>query len=98
LTRYRREDLVRGEYPESLQRRADEAGAQVARTLTRMARRLSLPVELVVFAVVGIPDAAVRDWVGAKRPIDGWTADAVECATRAVHSASNAATGTPSGT
>ena len=90
LTRYRREDLIRGDYPEQARRRAEEAKARLGHALSGIAQRLGQPVDLVVFAVVQIPYAAVRDTVGSGRPLPAWTGDAVGRATRAALSPSGA--------
>jgi AcrR family transcriptional regulator len=84
LTRYRREDLIHGDYPEPVRRRADAAKTQLARALGGMARRLDQPLDRVIFAVVQIPYAAVRASVGSGRPIPVWTGAAVGSAARAV--------------
>ena len=83
LTRYRREDLIRGDYPEPVRRPAEQAKAQLGHALAGMAQRLSQPVDLVTFAVVLIPYAAVRDSAGSGRPLPTWTGDAVGRAARA---------------
>lgn len=89
LTRYRREDLIRGDYPEQVRRRAEEAKAQFGHALAGMAQRLGQPVDLVMFAVVHIPYAAVRDSAGSGRPLPSWASDAVGRATRAALSPSD---------
>jgi AcrR family transcriptional regulator len=83
LTRYRSEDLIRGDYPEQVRHRAEEAKAQLGHALAGVAQRLGQPVDLVVFAVVQIPYAAVREFAGSGRPLPAWTGDAVARATRA---------------
>jgi AcrR family transcriptional regulator len=93
LIRYRREDVVRGDNPQSVRRRAEQARAQLTRALASLARRLGQPVDLVVFAVVQIPYAAVRDSVGSGSPLPGWTGDAVGRATRAALSSSTGQSG-----
>lgn len=90
LTRYRREDLIRGDYPEQVRRRAEEAKARLGHALSGIAQRLGQPVDLVVLAVVQIPYAAVRQTVGSGRPLPAWTGDAVGRATRAALSPSGA--------
>jgi AcrR family transcriptional regulator len=84
LIRYRREDLVRGDFPEQMRHHAEEATAQLGSALTGIARRLGQPVDVVVFAVVRIPYAAVRDSADSGHPIPAWTGPAVARATRAV--------------
>lgn len=84
LTRLSMADLVDGKVPADLARRARQVARRQRRAVERFADRLRLDVEVVRFAVVTIPYAAVRRAIAEGAEIPPWTSDAVERAAAAV--------------
>lgn len=84
LTLFRREDLTGAGTPADLAQRAERLGRQQAEAVEHLSTRLARPVEIVRFAVAGIPLAAVRPFVDERRAIAAWVGDAVERAVRGV--------------
>lgn len=84
LTRLSMSDLTEDRLPADIVRRACGLRRQQRRAIEHLATRLDLAVDQVTFAVVAIPYAAVRRFVGDGEQIPPWTARAVERASRAV--------------
>jgi len=90
LTMFRRTDLVGDNTAADLSERSDELGARQRAAIGELASRLGRPVDLVAFAVAGIPLAAIRGHVGSRSRVPEWVADAVGRASRAALSTEGA--------
>lgn len=84
LTRLSISDLTEDKLPADIVRRARGLRRRQRQSIQQLATRLDLAVDQVTFAVVAIPYAAVRRFVGDGEPIPAWTAHAVGRAARAV--------------
>ena len=69
LLLYRREDLVRGDWPEGVRAEASRMAAQAESALRQAAKHADLPARAVRFAVVDVPLAAVRPHLVAGKPV-----------------------------
>lgn len=69
LLLHRREDLVRGEWPEGVRAEASRLAVEAETALRQAAKRADLPARTVRFAVVDVPLAAVRPHLVAGKPV-----------------------------
>lgn len=83
LTMFRRSDLTDDDSAFVPSERAADLGRRQQQMLETLAARLNQPADLVRLAVVGIPMAAIRGYVGARSPIPSWVIATVERAVRA---------------
>ena len=84
LTMFRLADLTDGDIEPDLSQRAEDLGRRQRAAMEALAARLRQPVDLVRFAVAGIPMAAMRRSADGGSPVPAWAAAAIERATRAV--------------
>jgi len=90
LTMFRRTDLVADDTAAGLAERADVLGARQRAAIGGLASRLGRPVDLVAFAVAGIPLAAIRSHASHRSGVPEWVAGAVGRASRAALSTEGA--------
>jgi len=90
LTMFRRTDLVADDTAAGLAERADALGARQRAAIGGLASRLGRPVDLVAFAVAGIPLAAIRSHASHRSGVPEWVAGAVGRASRAALSTEGA--------
>ncbi len=63
LLLYRREDLIAGDWPAEVSEQAARLAEELETGLTAIVKRLELPRERVVFALIDLPQAAVRPYL-----------------------------------
>lgn len=84
LLRYRREDLLFPDWPPQLSQRAEKLARQLDEGINAFVRRSARPRHAVVLAVIDIPYAAVRRYLGQGQEIPDGIESMVSIATTAV--------------